>query len=564
VGGIGAIYTFYLFPLDFLAGIGPFWQAPPIADLATEIAGVRYYLADEWRFPLFRTLYIAPPDGISILYMDALPLFAIVAKLLRNAASSGWVYFGIWIALCYILQAVSAVILTMALGFRSYTASIAGAVIALSVPSFLFRLFHPTLCGHFLVLLALSFYFIAIRSGSFRHVWPWFVLLAWLSLWVQAYLFVMVATILFATCIQVVGASGRARVEACVAVVSCVVGALCIMWLSGYFWERAPVRVWEVGTPEWFGKSSMNLLSPVIPQWSELFPRAGPFFGPTLGPYKGVGVIDATGSQYEGYNYLGAGTLFLIGVALFLDCKKLGLRAQKYWALVAALLVLTALAITHRVYLGGWEIVLFDKVPLVFEGVRSIGRLFWPVGYVVMAYAIAVVVRYCREPVALGLLLVAASAQLADAAWIRRWIYQWTAHEYADRFVIPARPWVELIRDHRAVTIFPTYACAAECKAWNLIAETVFHASQSLTPVNTAAIDHMKNADCTAEAKLLRQTTVDDGTLLVLLGPRYITEFAAGHPEYRHICRSFDKGWACTRDWQRIEEMGLNGPFRPL
>jgi hypothetical protein len=563
-GSIGVIYTFYLFPLDFLAGTSPFWQAPPSADLATQLAGARYYIGDGWWFPIFRTIKIAPPDGTSIVYMDTLPFFAVIVKLLRASVSPAWVYFGIWIAVCYVLQAVSSVILIIALGVRSYTASIAIAVIALSAPPFLFRLFHPTLCAHFVVLLALALYFIAIRFGSFHRVWPWFVLLAWLSLWVQAYLFVMVAAIFLATGFEVAVTSRKYRVEACLATIICLAGALTVMWLSGYFWERARVGAWEVGTPAWYGKTSMNLLSPVIPQWSDFFPAVNAVFGATKGAYEGVGVIDATGGQYEGFNYPGAGVLFLLVVALCLDRKKLALRAGKYWGLLAALFGLTALAITHRVYLGGWGIVLFDKVPLVLDEVRSSGRLFWPVGYAVMAYAIAVVVRNCRRLVAIALLLVASSAQVADAARIRRWIQEYTVREYAVQYIIPATPWVDVVRDHRGVSIFPTYACAAESKVWNLIAEIVLHASQSLTPVNTAPIDHFSNVDCGVEARSLRQTTVGDGTLLLLLSPRYIAEFGAGHPEYRQICRSFDKGWACTRHWQRIEDMGWSGPFHQL
>ena len=40
----------------------------------------------------------------------------------------------------------------------------------------------------------------------------------------------------------------------------------------------------------------MNLLSPIVPQDSGLFPGVG-------------GLIDATGGQYEGFNYLGVGLL---------------------------------------------------------------------------------------------------------------------------------------------------------------------------------------------------------------------------------------------------------------
>src|SRR5690349_1959140 len=69
---IGLVYTFYLFPVDFLVGRGAFWREPPIEDIATGVAGMRYYAHDEWWFPLFRTVKIASPQGISVTYLDTL------------------------------------------------------------------------------------------------------------------------------------------------------------------------------------------------------------------------------------------------------------------------------------------------------------------------------------------------------------------------------------------------------------------------------------------------------------------------------------------------------------
>jgi hypothetical protein len=114
------------------------------------------------------------------------------------------------------------------------------------------------------------------------------------------------------------------------------------------------------------------------------------------------------------------------------------------------------------------------------------------------------------------------------------------------------------------VSIFPTYPCAAEDKAWHLIAEIVFYASESLTPVNTAAVDHINKLDCSAESESMRQMTVEEGTLVVLLSRRDMDEFAAGHADYRQTCRSFDQGWACSRQWSRIEAMGWGRIFNQL
>jgi hypothetical protein len=387
---------------------------------------------------------------------------------------------------------------------------------------------------------------------------------------VQAYIFVMVSMILFGTAIQVALAKKRGWLEGSCAVVTCGAGALCVMWASGYFWGRSGVKLWEIGRTEWFGWTSMNLLSPLVPQWSGLFQWSGllpdprRFVGATAGPYREVAVIDATGGQYEGFNYLGAGVLLLVGVGLWLDRNNLGLRAKKFWGLLAALFVLTALATTHRVYLGSWEITLFDRVPLVLDDIRSSGRLFWPLGYTVMAAAIAVVALRARRSIGVGLLLGAVVLQVADAAWLRYWVRNWVTQGYAGRLVIPATPWVDLIRQHDELKIFPTYACAGDSKAWNPIADLVFYASGSLTPVNTAANDRSKEMNCQIETESARHLELGESALVVMLDPRYMDEFASGNPGYRSLCRSFDKGSVCSRQWPKLEEMGFGKWFRPV
>src|SRR5713226_488597 len=73
----GAFYTLYLFPLDFLAGSSAFWESPPSDDWKDYIIGMRYYLGDGWHFPILRTVKMDPPDGVSIVFTDSLPLFAV-------------------------------------------------------------------------------------------------------------------------------------------------------------------------------------------------------------------------------------------------------------------------------------------------------------------------------------------------------------------------------------------------------------------------------------------------------------------------------------------------------
>src|SRR5262249_24215905 len=157
----------------------------------------------------------------------------------------------------------------------------AAVAIALSFPAFLFRLFHVNFIAHFVVILALALYFISIRTP--RRVWPWFCALAWVSLWIFPYLFVIVLTIFLGTTAQLSLTRKESWKHAGAAVGVCVAGALGLMWVSGFFWRGARAAAWAIGTPQWYGQSSVNLLSPFVPQWSGLFPGVSARFGATAG-----------------------------------------------------------------------------------------------------------------------------------------------------------------------------------------------------------------------------------------------------------------------------------------
>jgi hypothetical protein len=131
-----------------------------------------------------------------------------------------------------------------------------------------------------------------------------------------------------------------------------------------------------------FGLYSMNLLSPVWPQRSGL-----------LGPR--LPVLDATGGQYEGYNYLDAGLLVAIGVSGILLLRAAVARRSRsdlgptrsllataaegqHRALGFVLLGLTALAVSTRVYAGRVLLISLRTRPSdqIFGIVQSSGRAF--------------------------------------------------------------------------------------------------------------------------------------------------------------------------------------------
>ena len=109
-------------------------------------------------------------------------------------------------------------------------------------------------------------------------------------------------------------------------------------------------------------------------------------------------VTDATSGQYEGYNYLGAGTLVLLLIALTTSGRELIGAARKHLPLLLVLLGFTLYATSHRIYLGQ-DSLLDLPLPKALEAAAGVfrvsGRFFWLAGYCLLFAALTVLLR-CR------------------------------------------------------------------------------------------------------------------------------------------------------------------------
>src|SRR5208337_480763 len=135
-----------------------------------------------------------------------------------------------------------------------------------------------------------------------------------------------------------------------------------------------------------FGYFSMNLLSPLWPQRSGLFPG---FYGLLTGP----------DGQYEGFNYLGAGVLLLVVVAVAASRRFIPLMLRQHLVLFVTLVYITMFAISNVVFIGSHE-VLYIPLPGVLQFVagifRSSGRMFWPCAYALALFGLVLVLRHLK------------------------------------------------------------------------------------------------------------------------------------------------------------------------
>ncbi len=412
-------------PLATLGGAGGLFVHPE-GDLVTNLIGHLAFQAPGWHWPLLRAPTLAWPRGEVVAFSDSNPALSLLAKLLASVRGIPVNLFGIWLALCIALQPVAAVFALRGLRpaeppgrlptAADLVAAFAAAVLSLATPAWLYRIGHINLFAHFLLLVALGISARWCRDGRVPTPGTSILLLT-VAVLVHPYLFIFSAACLAAPLFSPGIAMKRRRSGLIVWGVAAEVAAGIFLLLSGT----------QGGNGPGYGLYSLNLLGPVWPQRSGLFGADRP-------------AIDATGYQYEGFNYLGAGALLLLASATFVLWRTApALRREaiaRYRGLIIAMAALTLLAATPRLTIGHVVLLPLDLhfMARMFGIVRASGRAFWIVGYALVLGSVALLSARLR-PGRFAILMAACIAlQWADAAPLRGDAMRYLAGEdQADR-----------------------------------------------------------------------------------------------------------------------------------
>ncbi len=490
---------------------------PRPTDAMQHIIGQRYFIFTPWAWPLLDVPRLGAPEGTNIALTDSIPLFALLLKLIRGMLPVGFHGIYLWIALCWTVQPAAAVFALRSAGERRLVPAICVAVIAASTPTLLFRMQHAALSSHFLILAALGLYF-RIRRGHRFATFVGVPLLLTASLLIHPYLLVMVAAVLVAAPLSLFGSGWRLWLPATCPFAAGLVATGLLAWLLGYGGTDIPAG---------FDFYSMNLLSPLYPSGSGLLPHFG-------------GSPDATGGQYEGYQYLGIGVMLLVAVSAPTWPRHSGLLRRHAWLLVV-MITLSCIALSNRIYVGHRLLLDVEPVPSVLQLFRSSGRFFWPVTYVTMIASTALVARWRR--VGTFAVVVAAVMQFADAAPLRQ----------ADRFDLLHPPaWAvnasslrPLLAESSRLTLWPPFRCGPGDYIDPPFLQMLLLGSERLITTNTMYTARTHGAwPCDATA--LVNTPVAANQLLVLLDPIEVAG-ALSVPDGRQLCRRVDPLFVCAR-----------------
>ena len=282
-----------------------------------------------------------------------------------------------------------------------------------------------------------------------------------------------------------------------------------------------------------FGYFSMNLASPFWPQRSGLFPGFYP-------------IVDATGGQYQGYNYLGFGAILISVVAIVANFVELRAKLVEHRELFAALICLLLFAVSHRVFVGNVKLLDLDyswRLDQVLGVFRSSGRMFWPIFYALVLFGLVNVLRYLRPASGVAFVVACCLLQLADTNPLRVRLATLTRNDTPH--LLNQSEWQGRMAQAMQVQIDPSYQCKGIVSGIAQM-ELQLAAAMAKRPINSVHNARLKEdaQDCNAAAIAARSGPWRDDTLYVFLtgGPNGAP---AGWTPPRKSCHAFSLGEWC-------------------
>lgn len=420
-------------------------------DLTQHYAGWVQFRSSEWSFPIGMIEDMAESTGTMLSFTDSIPLLAIIFKAFDFMLPETFQYFGWYNLLCFILQAIAGYKLVRRKS-DSMMFCYMGTLFFLFSPILWERAFrHSALASHWFILFALLIYLKsrdARRSGeqSFPKA---YIMLNVLTVLIHPYFLPMVMIFTTLTVWENI-IEFRSYVKN---VVFFLVNAG-TAFLAGWF---IGALGWGVESSRFgYGYFSMNLNALVNPKslggydWSVFIPELPQMSG-----------------NYDGFNYLGVGMLFLlilmIGLLVRKVCKDIlheGVEMKRWlrtniWFLLA-MFFMTVFAVSNVVSFNDKELLSIPLPYRIYElcGIfRASGRMFYPVYYVLYTCIIYQLTEYPKPKTAFIVLMAGLFIQAADLSGVMAEKHQAMVENADYRSLLDETELAELAQGHRKITV---------------------------------------------------------------------------------------------------------------
>ena len=224
-------------------------------DLTQHYSGWLFFRNSDWYFPLGLMDTVTYPKLYSVVYMDAIPVFAVFFKLLSPLLPETFQYFGIWGLLCFTLQGLVAACILRRF-FESKAMILIGVLFFTFVPWMPQRLYmHSSLAAHWILLLCILNCLRTDEITLKRSVIEWSLLLA-LAAAVHVYFIPMCAIFLGCNMLYKMWKerSSMKKVFSILLLTAVpIMAAAAVLWVLGAFYGSVP---YDSGG---YGEGSANL-----------------------------------------------------------------------------------------------------------------------------------------------------------------------------------------------------------------------------------------------------------------------------------------------------------------
>lgn len=375
-------------------------------DLSQHYIGWRFFRASQWNFPFGLMDGLIYPQKVSVMYMDSIPIFAIIFKILSPFLPTTFQYFGIWGILSFMLQGGLSILI-----IRKFTSNYIICIISemffVFSPVMIQRMFaHTALAGHWIILLVIYIYLNKFYNDNLKKNIGIWSLVACLSVVIHMYFFPIIMIML--VCHLLRDYFKNKNIFRVIIMFICpIFSVLIILFLLGAFYGTSSMDAGGLGI------FSANINSLFNPQGYSKYL---------------VNLQTATDGQGEGFSYLGLGIISAMIVVIYLkidDLLKLKKeRIVEYIKnnlnsalLFLATVVFFILALSPTISLN--KEILFtipypSKIVKILSIFRSSGRFMWPILYIIYIYVIKKIIGSGTKKHAIIFLCICIVIQISD------------------------------------------------------------------------------------------------------------------------------------------------------
>lgn len=156
---MAAAWIHWVLPPGFVRGVSSRWQTD-VEDTTQYLSGFNAFFSEPCGWPLLSVRGLNAPEGTLATFVDVIPLYASVLKLVVPADRFPFNPYGYWVALGYVLMAVGAWWLLREARLSRYSTVIVLTGLLLVMPALSGRLAmaHISLTSHWLIVFALALY----------------------------------------------------------------------------------------------------------------------------------------------------------------------------------------------------------------------------------------------------------------------------------------------------------------------------------------------------------------------------------------------------------------------